>query len=384
MNRADENKAESDNKGRHWLLNLGMVLLALLLGMALVAGWAYRTWESEPSVPEGMSLEVEVRIPKGMTLMAAADSLVAHNLLGNARIFLLGARLTGQDKGLRAGLYALKRGTSPRELLSDLTTGRSVHVKITIPEGLNTEEIAAIVSQAMGFPPEIFLVHADSLARSAIKDRMCMGSASAFASFDSLVRDKSAWVNREPHWCEGYLAPDTYLFAEGTKPSLVAAHLINTQVRRLEQAMAKTTGGLAPYLTMHDLLTLASIIEAEARRDDERAKISAVYTNRLLQNSRLEADPTVAFFLQKKGKRIFFKDLRVPSPFNTYVNLGLPPAPIAAPGFLSLLAAGSPDPQSKNLYFVSDGFDGHVFTRTYEEHQKAVQRFRRFSHGKQY
>ncbi len=280
-----KNEQGASASGRRWVGPFVLVFLALILGMALVAGWAYRTWVSDPTIADSMPLEVQVRIPQGMTLNAAADTLVAKKLLGDANLFLLGARLTGQDRGLRAGLYALKRGTSPQNLLSDLTTGRSVHVKFTIPEGLNVEEISVIVAGALEFSPEDFLAHADSIARLEIQDRQYMGSDTVFASYDSLIADKTAWVNRDPHWCEGYLAPDTYLFAEGTAAPRVAAHLIQTQAIRLNKARQQVSGKLSRQLSGHELLTLASIVEAEARRDDERAKISAVYSNRLLRLS---------------------------------------------------------------------------------------------------
>ena len=117
-------------------------------------------------------------------------------------------------------------------------------------------------------------------------------------------------------------------------------------------------------------------METEARRDDERERIAAVYANRLRRNWRLEADPTVAFVLGKQGERLYFKDLKVDSPYNTYRVKGLPPGPIATPGLASLLAAARPDSSSTALYFVSDGADGHVFSRTAREHEAAVRKFK--------
>ena len=122
---------------------------------------------------------------------------------------------------------------------------------------------------------------------------------------------------------------------------------------------------------------MASIVEAEARRDDERGRIAAVYANRLAASRRLEADPTVAYVLDKKGQRLFYRDLEVDSDWNTYRRQGLPPGPIGSPGEASLQAAARPDPACDALYFVSDGADGHVFSRTAREHEEAVRRFRR-------
>jgi UPF0755 protein len=124
-------------------------------------------------------------------------------------------------------------------------------------------------------------------------------------------------------------------------------------------------------------VTIASIVEAEARRADERARIAAVYFNRLRRGARLEADPTVAYVLDKRGERLLYRDLRVDSPYNTYANTGLPPGPIGTPGLASLAAAAHPDTLCDAFYFVADGEGGHVFSRTADEHRAAVARYRR-------
>jgi len=311
-----------------------------------------------------------------MTLTAAADTLVQRGLLRHRRVLLLGARLTGQDRGLRAGLYELEPGLSPRELLADLTTGRSVQIRVTVPEGLDAESAAKILAEALDFDAPRFLSVADSLARGAITARGYLAGESALAVHDSLLREGSDCLPRAFHWSEGYLAPDTYLFAEGTTATAAADHLIATQLARLDTAQTLAAGGPVDSLTGHGLLTLASIVEAEARLTDEQALIAAVYVNRLKRNWRLEADPTVAFILRKKGKRLYFKDLKVESPFNTYRNKGLPPGPIGNPGLSALLAAARPDSACRAMYFVSDGQSGHVFTRTAREHEEAVRRYR--------
>ncbi|MBM4131087.1 endolytic transglycosylase MltG, partial [bacterium] len=124
------------------------------------------------------------------------------------------------------------------------------------------------------------------------------------------------------------------------------------------------------------LLTLASIIEAETSRPDERARVGAVYLNRLRLGMNLAADPTVAFATQKKGQRLLYRDLEVDSAWNTYRRRGLPPGPIGSPGMASLRAAARPDPACRELYFVADGEGGHVFSHTAQEHEAAVRRYR--------
>lgn len=355
---------------KRWLVaaaagGLGGGLVMLLTAWLLWTGAA-------PVAPgtAGTAGTARIRIPVGMTLSTAADTLAARGLLAHRRVFLWGARLTGQDRRLRAGLYELAFGQSPRDLIADLMTGVSVLVSLTIPEGWNSDEIAARTASVFGFVPEVFLSVADSLAHEAVLAYHLMrrapgDSARAAVDYGSIY-----------HWSEGMLAPDTYYFAEGSSELTVAAVLVAKQLERLVKVRETQPQGLAGSLAPLELLTLASIVEAEARRDDERALIAAVYSNRLRSHWRLEADPTVAFALQKKGQRLYHRDLKVDSPYNTYRHFGLPPGPIGAAGWASLQAAAHPDTNCGAFYFVADGGDGHVFSRTAKEHAAAVARFR--------
>jgi UPF0755 protein len=354
---------------------------AIFLGLVIVLwGWSLWTGPGPISVVDRESAPSTslMRIPSGMTLSAAADSLVASGLLKHPKVFLVGARLTGKGRALRAGLFELPVGGSPRDLLFALTAGSAVQIKVTIPEGLDAGEIAAIVSSKLGFSPDDFLASADSLVlNSAYQGLLLNGGESAAGDLDSLLTAESARHPRQFRWCEGHLAPDTFHFTEGTNAAEAAHFLVSTQWARLDSVMVGSGSAKALGFSRQELLTLASIVEAEARRDDERALIAAVYVNRLRQGRRLEADPTVAFILLKKGKRLFYRDLEISSPFNSYRNKGLPPGPIGSPGFAALEAAAHPDTACRAMFFVSDGQDGHVFSRTAREHEAAVQEFRR-------
>ena len=348
-------------------------LLVVLTASVLTVALAWRSWTRPASRGDG-DVSVLVQVRAGMTLSAAADTLVSRGLLADRRVLLVGARLSGRARSLKTGLYALSPTQSPRDLLEALVSGSGVQHRVTIPEGLDAVEVTELVSRELAVDPVRFLAVADSLVGVALTGSRVAGGRADGARLDSLLAVETAARPNRLHRCEGYLAPDTYLFAAGTSASAVAAHLVETQIARLAEASAAVRPGLP---SGHRLLVLASIVEAEARRDDERGRIAAVYTNRLARGMRLEADPTVAHFLGKKGERLFYRDLAVRSAWNTYRVGGLPPGPIGSPGWAALMAAARPDSTCAALFFVADGENGHVFSRTIEEHEAAVQRFRR-------
>ncbi len=349
----------------------GLVVGLLLLGV----GWYL--WTTPVPGTLNSAADLRVRIPTGATWSAASDSLVRHRLLRFPRILNLGVRLFGRESQLKAGLYALPAKASPRTLMTILTSGAAVPIRVTLPEGWNAVEVAREVSRQLGFSPESFLVAADSLVRHLVLMPDSAGNASSLVLCDSLLTTEKAQAGNSLHLCEGYLAPDTYLFAEGSGPAQVARHLVSTQLARLAEVAALPRAALSSTLDSHQLLTLASIVEAEARLAAEQPLIAAVYLNRLQKGWKLEADPTVAFVLGRKGQRLFHRDLAVESAYNTYRHAGLPPGPIGNPGLGALRAVVQPDTTCQAMFFVSDGRRGHVFSRTADEHARAVRRFRK-------
>jgi UPF0755 protein len=174
---------------------------------------------------------------------------------------------------------------------------------------------------------------------------------------------------------EGYLFPETYAFL----PTTGAATIVRTMAAQTKRILAEELargGPIALELTPHEVLTLASIVEAEARLGSERPRIAAVYLNRLRRRMLLQADPTVQYALGGHRARIFYSDLRIESPYNTYMHPGLPPGPIGNPGRSSVQAVLNPTPGSRELFFVARGDGGHVFTETGEQHMAAVARVR--------
>ncbi len=350
---------------------LARAAAAGLLAGLILAGVLWRLWTAPgPDLPGGSSA-AEVRIPRGATWTAAADSLAARGLLEHPRLLPVMVRLRGDAGNLKAGLYRVPAGTPPRGLADLLVTGRTVPVRVTLPEGWTARRMAAELSAGLGFRSGVFLAVADSVVRSLAADPVWPGAAS-LARCDSVLRELG---DDRFHLAEGYLAPDTYFFAEGTGAREAAALLVRTQLDRLDDALTAAPGSGAD-LDPHQVLTLASLVETEARLDAERPLIAAVYLNRLRRGWKLEADPTVAFALDRTGTRLFRKDLEVDSPYNTYRRRGLPPGPIACPGTASLRAAARPDSSCRAMVFVSDGGRGHVFSETAAEHARAVARFR--------
>ena len=294
-----------------------------------------------------------VVIPPGVPFRAAADSLASRGVVRFPRLFTWYASFTGRDRAIKAGTYQFSSRQSWGELLDDLGAGRSLVHSMTIPEGWGLSRIVPQLASVLEVPPESV---AAAVADTALRRRLDVPTPTI----------------------EGYLFPDTYAFPPGT----TARQAVRMMVDRFEQVWKPewTARGRAMAMTRHDLLTLAAIIEAEARVPEERPVISAVYHNRLKIGMRLQADPTVQYALGKHVERVYFKDLEVDSRYNTYRYGGLPPGPIASPGAPSMEAAANPA-NVPYLYFVAHPDGHHEFRRTFQEHTAAVREVRRAAAG---
>lgn len=298
------------------------------------------------SAPHGAPIRVIV--PRGATFSAAADSLHNAGLVGPTSIFKLYARVKSADRDIKPGTYLLKRGTPWSDIVGALNGGHGLVNTITIPEGFALSQIVPLLGETLDVP-------IDSVNR-AVRDTALL-----------------ARVGTPGKTLEGYLFPDTYAFPVGTS----AREAVTELVRRFERewkpewdARLAQTG-----LTRNEIVTLASIVEKEARKASERPVIAGVYTNRLRERMLLQADPTVQYALGKHTPRVLFKDLEVDSPYNTYKYPGLPPGPIASPGGPSLAAALFPA-NVPWLYFVAAPDGHHEFRRTLAEHETAVRAVR--------
>src|SRR5688500_4066679 len=254
----------------------------------------------------------------------------------------------GGDRNIKPGTYLLKNGTPWRDIVTALNGGRGLVNTLTIPEGYTIQQIRPVLARTLFVPPE---------------------------SVDAAVRD-TALLRRldvPTETLEGYLFPDTYAFPAGT----TASQAVREMVRGFERRWKPEWDSLLPELKINrnDLVTMASIVEKEARVAEERPVIAGVYYNRLRRGMLLQADPTIQFALGRHVGRVLYKDLEIKSPYNTYLHKGLPPGPIASPGAASLAAAAHPA-NVPYLYFVATRDGHHEFRMTLNEHVNAIRQVR--------
>lgn len=292
---------------------------------------------------------VRVTIPTGASMRAAAESLHSAGVIGSPRMFQLYAKLRRSDRGIKAGTYLLPPNASWGAALTALREGRGVVTVVTIPEGFTLSQIEPLLAAKLEVAPESL--------RAAVSDTAALNR-----------------LDIPTTTLEGYLFPDTYAFPPGTS----ARAAVTAMVRRFEQQWRPEWGARLDTLRVsrHDLVTLASIVEREAKLPAERPVIAAVYWNRLRRGMLLQADPTVQFALPQYQSRLFYKHLKVKSPYNTYRNSGLPPGPIAAPGTSSLRATLYPA-DVPYRYFVAHPDGHHEFRVSLEQHEAATRVARR-------
>ena len=252
---------------------------------------------------------------------------------------------------MKAGYFELSPAMSGQEMAERIASGQVAHRRITIPEGLRLEQIARRVEQSG-------LVTADELLAAAVPET---------------IEGRVSFPPPPGPDLEGYLLPQTYEFTFGVS----AAEIVRRMASELDAEFVRPNAGeiAASKLTLHEIITLASLVEREARVDEDRPKIAGVLMNRLARGMKLQCDATVQYALGEHKSRLTFEDLKVDSPYNTYLHEGLPPGPIACPGIASLNAALHPAAIDA-LFYVARPDGTHVFTRTYEEHLAAIRRIR--------
>lgn len=294
---------------------------------------------------------VELTIPPGAGFAAVVDSLASREVIRRPTLFTLYARMRKADRQIRAGRYRLDPGDSWSGILDDLVEGRILTTPFTVPEGFTLRQMVPRIAEISGAPE----AQVDSLLRSP---------------------ELAAELAVPGPGLEGYLFPDTYLFASGVPPLEVVEAMADAY--RAVWTPERRARLDALGMSERELVTLASIVQAEAGNDQEMPTIAGVYRNRLREGWLLQADPTVLYALGGPRDRLLFAaiDSVADNPYNTYTQPGLPPGPIAAPGLAALDAALHPA-DVPYMYFVAGPDGGHVFSTTLAEHNRAVAEYRR-------
>jgi UPF0755 protein len=290
-----------------------------------------------------------LEITPGTSVAEIARKLQADGVIRSSFAFRVLAKIKGVERSMRAGHYRIANGLWAWNVVDELHDGQISTETITVPEGLNLKQVAELVEASGLVTREGFMEAArnpDLLSRYEIPGTTV----------------------------EGFLFPETYTFAKGLAPRDIVSAMVQLFFDRLD--------GLGDRLEMSPeelkrRVVLASIVEREAKRSDEMPRIAGVFFNRLEKNMRLESCATVQYILGKPKERLRLSDLRQPSDYNTYLNTGLPPGPIANPGLPALEAAFKPESHEYLFFFArKDGTQSHVFTQTYAQHQKALTRQR--------
>jgi len=329
--------ARRSARARHPLVVIGNAVISAFVLVALAAGIALFFGKQRFEAVGPLAADRIVNIPRGSGMRDIADTLSREGVIDQPWLFIGGVLVLKAREDLKAGEYEFKAHSSMRDVVATIVEGKVVAHQVSIPEGLTSEQIVARLSQD-----------------------------------DILVGD----VKEIPR--EGSLLPDTYNFARGITREQMVQRMQQAEQRLLREIWEHRAPDL-PLKTPEQLVVLASLVEKETGKPEERTRVAAVFVNRLKQKMRLQSDPTIIYGLVggkgTLGRPIMKSEIEQPTPYNTYVIEGLPPGPIANPGRASLEAAANPA-RTRELYFVADGTGGHVFAETYEQHQKNVARLR--------
>lgn len=337
------------------------VIFFLIISLLIAGTYIYIHSVLSPVNPKNKEI-VEVTIPAGSSVGAIAQKLEKEGIIRDARIFRYYVKWKN-EQGFQAGNYAFSQTMSMKEIIKSLQSGESAQkpkFKLAIPEGSQLWQIAQTISANTSYTEDEVL--------KKMSDKQFIKTLSQ--KYPDLITDE-VFAPNILYPLEGYLYPATYLFYT-EKVSIEDI---------LDKMVGKTNDVVQTYkplmkeqnVTSHKLLTMASLIEEEATQKTDREKIASVFYNRLEIGMPLQTDPTVLYALGEHKDRVFYKDLKVDSPYNTYKVKGMPPGPIANAGEMSIIAALKPA-QTDYLYFLATSTGEVIFTRTLEEHnqQKAI------------
>ncbi|WP_026187389.1 endolytic transglycosylase MltG [Ensifer sp. BR816] len=315
-------------------------LMTVVVFVALAAAGAVYYAMHEYEKPGPLQANQNFIVRSGAGMIEIADSLERNNIITDGRVFRFVSEAYLDNETMKAGEYEIKAHASMQEIMELLKSGKSILYAVSLPEGLTVKQ----------------------MFRKLADDPVLVGDLPA--EFPS----------------EGSLKPDTYKFTRGTKRAEIVQQMVAAQKALVEQIWEKRDPEL-PVASVDEFVTLASIVEKETGRADERPRVASVFINRLEKGMRLQSDPTIIYGIfggegKPADRAILKSDLEKDTPYNTYLIKGLPPTPIANPGRAALEAVANPS-RTPELYFVADGTGGHVFAATLDEHNANVRRWRK-------
>lgn len=319
------------------------IISIILILFFIVAGFLAKSYYSYINTPIGLKEDTLFKVNKNDTVGKIISGLEKEGIIKNRFFFKVMVKLRGGDRNILFGYYLIQRDSTPKSIWEKMLKGEVERYKLTIPEGYNIYQIAQIVeNQRMGNRKKIL----------------------------SLTKDKKfiRTLGLDLTTLEGYLYPATYFFDPDTKEEEIIETMVKKSFQILKDELKLSDKSPKE---IHHILTLASLIEKEAKVKEEMPLISSVFHNRLEKKMKLQCDPTVQYGLLKFDYNLTKKDLMTKNPYNTYVNFGLPPTPIANPSKEAILAALNPA-KTNYLYFVSKNDGTHYFSEDLKKHNKAV------------
>jgi peptidoglycan lytic transglycosylase G len=330
------------SRARHPVIVVGNAIFTILIVISVAVGAALFFGKQRFEAAGPLADDKVVNIPRGLGIRDIADLLQREGVVDQPYIFMGGVIALKARGELKYGEYQFSKHASVADVVDTIIEGKVVQHAFTVPEGLTSEQIVARLLESTALTGQI----------------------------KEIPR-------------EGTLLPETYRFTRGMTREQIIQRMQQAHRRVLQDVWEHRMPDL-PVKTPEQLVTLASIVEKETGRPDERTRVAAVFVNRLKTKMRLQSDPTIIYGLTggkgSLGRPIQKNEIEQPTPYNTYVIDGLPPGPIANPGRASLEAAANPA-RTKEIYFVADGSGGHVFSDNYTEHQKNVARLRGLEHS---
>jgi UPF0755 protein len=323
-----------------------LTILIIVFVISLIFFYELKKFSSTPTSPQKSETQI-FTIEKGQSFSRTAAELKKENLISNVTKFKIHAKLNKKERKIQAGEYSLSPSMTPDQILTMFVQGKVNLIKLTIPEGFTSHQIASELENKKICKSDIFTKK--TMDKSLLNKYSITGST-----------------------FEGYLYPETYFFKKDSEPEKIIQTMVFNFKKNYTKDLKKRASNIG--FTDHEAVTLASIIEKETGKKSEREIISSVFHNRLEKGMRLETDPTVIYGIKNFDGNLTKKDLKNKTPYNTYMIKGLPPGPIANPGIKSIKAALYPA-DTDYLFFVSKKDGSHYFSTSYKEHLKAVNKY---------